>query len=53
MNCHNVATANNPSTDFVWTLQDHALTSAILSAPMRAKQSAPLAALKRLLEEYR
>jgi hypothetical protein len=53
MNCHNVANANSPSTDFVWTLQDHALTSAILSAPMRAKQSAPLAALKRLLEEYR
>jgi len=53
MNCHNTATANSPSTDFVWTLQDHALTSTILSAATRAKQSAPLAALKRLLEENR
>jgi hypothetical protein len=51
MACHNLARSGQPSTDFVWTVQTHALTTTVLSSRLRANQSEPLADLKRLLEQ--
>lgn len=49
MACHNaanVASATNPATDFLWSLQMNALVPATVSLSMRIKQSAALSNLQ-------